>query len=316
MIQRFGVLINPTAGHGRGRRGGEQVLEELRARGTKVVDLSHTDPVAAYEAAIARRGSYDALIVVGGDGMAHVGINLTAGTMIPLGLVAVGSGNDLARHLGLPVHKVSDGIDVILAAAERGPLAMDALRLTPAVGQEWPHSFIPSKHRWAGCVVSAGFDSMVNARANTYKWPLGMGRYIRAVFRELQTFAPYPYAVTVDGEHTEFYGTLIALANAPSFGGGMRIAPAARANSGKIEVVMATEVTKGQLLRVFPRVYRGTHLAHPAVSVRSASSITIGPQTGGAIPKVFADGELVGEAPVTIEVVPGAVQMLCPTLEA
>ena len=312
---RFGVLINPTAGHGRGKARGEQVLAELDARGVSALNLTRSDPRAAFENAQARRGQYDVLLVVGGDGMAHMGINLIAGTGTPLGLIPVGSGNDFARHLQLPVHDVPAAIEALFAALATGPQPIDAVKLTPDLGNEWSSLDYPAPHRWAGCVVSAGFDSQVNSRANTYRWPRGMGRYLRGVFRELRTFRPYPYRIDIDGNEETFAGTLVAVANAPSFGGGMKIAPGARINSGELEVVLAGRISRLGLLRVFPRVYAGTHISHPAVRVITARDVRIAGAGGGEIPGVYADGEFVGKGPARVQLHSGVVQMLCPRLE-
>lgn len=311
---RFGVLINPTAGHGRGQMRGRQALAEMHARGLNVIDLSHPDPGAAFRSARDRRKEYDVLVTVGGDGMAHMGFNVVAGTDIPFGLIPVGSGNDFARHLRLPVHEVSRSIDVILEGLDSGVQPIDLVQLTPLNG-EWNDGVYPSDRRWAGCVVSAGFDSMVNARANTYAWPRGVGRYVRGVLRELRTFEPYPYRITLDGGEETFRGALVAIANTPSFGGGMRIAPDAHVATGELEVVVAGEVTRSQLLRVFPKVFSGTHVTHPAVRIRRAREVTVGPDGDGVIPDIFADGEFVGAGPVRAQVVRGGAGMLCPRLE-
>lgn len=312
---RFGVLINPTAGHGRGKSRGEQVIAELTERGVHVLNLTRPDPRSAFEHARARRNEYDVLVVVGGDGMAHMGINLIAGTPVPLGLIPVGSGNDFARHLRLPVHDVPGAVDALLAALGTGPQPIDAVKLTPDLGNEWPSIDYPAPHRWAGCVVSAGFDSQVNSRANTYRWPRGMGRYLRGVFRELRDFRPYPYRIDIDGNEETFAGTLVAVANAPSFGGGMKIAPGARVNSGELEVVIAGSISRLGLLRVFPKVYAGTHISHPAVRVISAREVRIAGAEGGQIPGIYADGEFVGKGPARAQIHSGVVQMLCPRLE-
>lgn len=309
---RFGVLINPTAGNGRGLRQGRRVLAEMERRGLRTVDLSRPHPATAFAHARDTRAQYDALIVVGGDGMAHMGINLVARTSTPLGLIPVGSGNDFARHLGLPIKNVARALDVIEEALRAGPQALDALRITPHHPDQWEPGCYPDTHRWAGCVVSVGFDSMVNARANTYRWPRGKARYVRGVLQELRTFAPYEYRMTIAGGSAEtFTGTLVALANAPSFGGGMKIAPAAHAASGSMEVVIAGAVSKGELLRVFPKIYSGAHIHHPVVRTLAATEVHIGPGGQARIPGVFADGEHVGSAPVRVTVESGAVQMLC-----
>lgn len=314
---RLGLLINPTAGHGRGAEVGQRVRAEMVRRGLAVVDLSRPTVKEAVAETLRRREEYDALIVVGGDGMAHMGINLTAGTGIPLGVIPSGSGNDFARHLGLPLHREAKAIDLILEALRGGPIALDVARITPLHDrpplQENPY---PQPYRYAGCVVSAGFDSVVNARANTYAWPRGILRYVRGVFHELPRFRPYPYRVTIDGEHLTLRGTLVAVANAPSFGGGMKIAPGANVQSGTLRTVLAGAVSRLALLRLFPLVYSGRHVSHSAVDVRDGRAITISSTGEQEIPPIFADGEYVGEGPVRIEVETGALQMLCPRLEA
>src|SRR5699024_2209336 len=151
-------------------------------------------------------------------------------TITPLGLIPVGSGNDFARHLRLPVHDVPAAIETLLAALKAGPQPIDAVKLAPDIDHECPRLDYPAPHRWDACDVSARFDSQVNPRANTSRWPRGMGRYLRGVFRELRPFRPYPYRIDIDGNEETFAGTLVAVANAPSFGGGMKIAPAARVN--------------------------------------------------------------------------------------
>lgn len=312
--RHLGVLINPTAGHGRGAKRGLAAMTALRDRGFEVTDLSGPDELTATVNAAAAVGHCDALVVIGGDGMVHLGVNAVAETGTPLGIIAVGSGNDLARSLGLPIHDVNAAADAI-AAAFGGPTQfMDAIRLTFDHNGGGP-ARADTRHRWSGCVVSAGFDSMVNARANTYTWPWGIGRYIRGVLRELLTFTHYDYRLEIDGEVREFPGALVALANASTFGGGMKIAPAASVTDGLIDVVVADKVTRWELLKVFPTIFSGNHVHHPAVTVINASHVRISASDGGVIPQIFADGELQGAAPVTAEIHPAAVRLLCPPLD-
>lgn len=310
---RLGVIVNPIAGHGRGRVGGHTVLTEFTRSGFEVVDLSALTAGEALAQARAGRDSYDALVVVGGDGMAHLGFNVVAGTDIPLGLIAVGSGNDLARALGLPIHDVPRGIGVLADALTRPPRPIDAVATTVAT----PHPDRLSTDGgvdWAAAIVSAGFDAAVNHRANAYRWPRGGARYVRGVLSELSRFRPYGYRLTVDGDEREFDGALVALANGPTFGGGMAIAPAARIDDGLLDVVIARDVGRAELLRVFPRVYRGTHVDHPAVEILRARQVRIEPIAGhpSPIPDAFADGEPVGRAPLDAVVHPGAIRFLGP----
>ncbi|MFB4294088.1 diacylglycerol kinase family protein [Nonomuraea sp. ATR24] len=156
-------------------------------------------------------------------------------------------------------------------------------------------------------VVCCGFDSRVNERANALSWPPGMARYLVATARELRSFEPIPFRVTIDGgEPVEREAMMVAVGNTSSYGAGMRICPDARPDDGLLDVVMVGAVGKGEFLRVFPRVYRGTHVAHPAVTVWRARSVTL--EAAGVV--AYADGERIGPAPVTCEVRPGALNVL------
>lgn len=311
---RIGVLLNPTSGNGRGRGMREKVFSGLAADGFDVVDLSGPDLATA--TARARTGltlGLDALVVVGGDGMVHAGVNVVAGTGVPLGIVAAGTGNDIARDLALPTHDVSGALAVVrdaLAARGRRPGASGAgVRMLDAVGVSRPGGVV---EHWYLAVLSCGLDAAVNARANTLRWPSGGGRYVRAVAAELGGFAPYGYRVTMDGEVWESDGTLVAVANTRLFGGGLRIAPDAAPDDGWLDVVFASGLPRRTLVPLFLRLYRGGHLRHPAVHVRRARSVLIepSPERGAVPPLAFADGEPLLALPLQCDLHPRAVGVL------
>lgn len=302
---RLGVVVNPTAGGGRGRSGGTEVVALLRSRGHDVVDLTGDD---AREAMLrARRAAVrglDALVVVGGDGMVRLGANVVHDTGLPLGIVAVGTGNDAARGLGLPRHDVDAAVRVLEAGLRHGGRAVDAVLVGPP-------DF--SAREVYVCVLSAGFDAAVNARANTLRWPGGTARYVRALVPELRRFRPYGYRVVVDDVTWESAGTLVAVANTPSFGGGMRIAPDAEVSDGLLDVVLAGPLTRTGLLAIFPEVFSGGHLRHPACQVLRGRTVHLEPgPLGGPPPTAFADGEPLGALPLRVEVAPGALRVLAP----
>lgn len=300
---RLGVMVNPTAGSGRGQVRGQHVLDALRGRGHEVRDLTATDAGSAVRhARQAVVDGLDALVVVGGDGMVHLGVNVVAGTDLPLAVVAAGSGNDVARTLELPRHDVDAAVRGIEQGLEHGGRAIDAVRSGPP-----GHS----AHEWFVGVLSAGFDAAVNARANRLTRPRGSARYVRALLGELGTFEPYGYRVTLDDETWESTGTLVAAANIPSFGGGMHIAPDARPDDGLLDVVLVSGLTRVGLLALFPRVYPGTHVRHPACQVLRSRTVLVEPSDlGPHPPDAFADGEHLGPLPLRLEVVPGAVHVL------
>lgn len=295
-MTRYGLVVNPTSGKGRGAAVGAVVAAELARRGHTVLDLSRSTGVEAL--AVARGavagGDVDALVVVGGDGMAHLGVNAVAGTAVPLGLVAAGTGNDLAHELGLPIHDPLAATGQILEGTTR---RVDAVRTDD---EESP--------RWFVGVLAAGFDAVVNERANGWRWPKGQSRYTVATLRELPVFRPIRYAVTIDGERRELAAMLVAVGNTSAYGGGMRITPDAEVDDGLLDVLFLHEVSTLTLLRVFPRVFSGRHVSHPQVEIVRARSVTI--DASGVV--AYADGERFGPLPLTLRVVPGAVSMLAP----
>jgi diacylglycerol kinase (ATP) len=300
---RIGVVINPTAGHGRGARRGKHVLAAARERGHDVQDLSAADlATAAQHARQAVVHGLDALVVVGGDGMVHLGANIVAGTDLPLGIVAAGNGNDIARAMDLPRHDVEAAVAMVENGLENGGRTVDAVVAGP------PDY---SANEWFLGVLSCGIDAAVNARANTLKWPGGTGRYVRSLMTELRTFKPYGYRITLDDDAWEATGSLVAVANGGLFGGGMRIAPDSLMDDGLLDVVIAGPLSRRELLGIFPKVYSGAHVRHPACTVlRSRKVLIEHSHVGPTPPAAFADGERLGPLPLRVEVRPGAVRLL------
>ena len=294
---RIGVLVNPTAGRGRGASFGARARARLRADGHQVVELSGADAAAARaraESAIAA-GAVDVLCVVGGDGAVHLGANLCAGSDVPLAIVAAGSGNDNAREFGLPVRDPEAAVALITEGTVR---RVDAGRCRLADGTD----------RWWLGVLGGGFDSVVSERAARWSWPDGPMRYHLAVARELPTFSAIPYAVTVDGVRHETEAMLVAVANGPAFGGGMRVCPEASYDDGLLDVLILHKISVVAFLRVFPKVFRGTHVGHPRVEILRGRQVRL--EARGIVTQ--ADGERFEPLPIDVEVVPGALRVVAP----
>jgi diacylglycerol kinase (ATP) len=295
MARRLGLIVNPTAGKNTGARVGTEALTLLRAAGAEIVDLSAADARGAAEkgtAAIAA-GAVDALVVAGGDGMVHLGANLCAGTGVPLGVVAAGTGNDIARELGLPVHDAGEAVERVLGGRTR---TVDVGRYVGPAGEP----------RWFLGVLAAGFDAVVNERANQWRWPKGRMRYNLAILRELPVFRPIPYLLELDGERVETEAMLVAVGNGPAYGGGMRVTPDASFDDGLLDVLVLGRIPTHEFLRVFPKVFSGAHVSHPAVDVHRARRVHL--QATGIVS--YADGERFAPLPVTLEAVPGALTVL------
>jgi diacylglycerol kinase (ATP) len=305
---RIVVAINPQASFGRSRAVGPAVVHTLRASGHEVVSLTEPDFEqlrASASAALAPAGSAekpDALVVVGGDGMVNLAVGLVAGTRIPFGLVPSGTGNDMARGLGVPVGDTESAIEALLDALTRPPRTIDAGRIIRSDGTVC----------WYGAVLSAGFDAIVNERANLMRWPRGRQRYNLALLRELAMLKPISYDLEIDGVRRQTDAVLVAVANNQSLGGGMRIAPEASLDDGLLDVFVVQPLSRTAFLRIFPRVFKGTHVSDARVSLVRAKRIRI--QAPGIV--AYADGERVGPLPVEVEVMPGALRVLAPRVAA
>jgi diacylglycerol kinase (ATP) len=295
MPQRLGIVVNPTAGKNTGARVGQEAMTLLRAAGVDLLDLSAADARGAMEhgrAAVADR-AVDAVVVAGGDGMVHLGANLCAGTEVPLGVIAAGTGNDVARALGLPVRDAAKAVERLLAGNTR---RIDAARTVTATGEE----------KWFLGVLAAGFDAVVNERANTWRWPKGRSRYNLAILRELPVFRAIPYRLVLDDEEVVTDAMLVAVGNGPSYGGGMKVTPDALFDDGLLDVLVLHRISTPEFLRVFPSVFTGMHTAHRAVEVRRARSVRL--EATGIV--AYADGERFGPLPMRVEAVPGALTVL------
>ncbi|MFI6473284.1 diacylglycerol kinase [Streptomyces sp. NPDC050516] len=296
MTSEITLFVNPTAGRGRGAHAAQPAASALRAAGFSVRTVLGEDADDALRRAReAVEGGTGALITVGGDGMVNLALQAVAGTRTPLGVVAAGTGNDFARALRLPIRD----------PARAGELAAQALKGAHIRDIDLGRT----ADRWFATVLASGFDSKVNDRGNRMRWPGGRFKYDLAMLAELAAFKPIPYKITLDdGETREIEATLVAVGNASSYGGGMRICADADLTDGLFDVTVVGDCSRATLLKVFPKVYKGTHLGHPKVTTHRVSSITLAADgmTG------YADGERLGPLPLTAECVRAAVRVLAP----
>ena len=296
MTKRIGLIVNPTSGKGRGAAIGAEVAARLAADGHEVIDLSDDTAATARDRGLAGIASgLDVLAVTGGDGMTNLGVNLCAGTATVLAIIAAGTGNDIARALGLPVHDALAAAEVIAGGTVR---TIDAGRHTDAAGV--PH--------WFAGVLGAGFDSVVNERANTWLWPRGRMRYNLAIARELPVFKPIPYVIEVDGVRHSTQAMLVAVANGPSYGGGMLVCPDADFEDGMFDILIVHKISTIEFLKVFPKVFRGEHVGHSAVEILRGEEVRL--EATGIVS--YADGERFAALPMSCVNVPGALNVIVP----
>lgn len=299
---RLVVAINPTASFGRGRNVGPRAVEALRALGHEVTALEQPNFALLLKRgrkAVAKKP--DALLVVGGDGMVNLGTNLVAKTKVPLGIIPSGTGNDMARGLGIPYSDTDAAVASVVRGLARPTRAIDAGSVTyvdEATGA--------AATRWFACVLSAGFDAIVNERANLMSWPRGASRYTVALIIELLRLRPIKYKLTLDGTVIETTGALVSVGNNVSLGGGMKVTPDALLDDGFADVLIVEALSRFAFLRVFPRVFKGTHLTDPRVTVHRAKKIRI--ESEGIT--AYADGERFAALPIDIKMVPGVLNIL------
>ncbi|GAA2753812.1 diacylglycerol/lipid kinase family protein [Amnibacterium kyonggiense] len=301
MAARLVIAVNATAGSGRAARVGERAEAALRAAGHAVRRLEAGSPTvmeASIRAAIAT-GDVDGVVVVGGDGAIHHAVNAVVHTGVPLGIVAAGSGNDVARCLDLPHDDPDAGLQRVIAAlaGERpAARAVDAVRV--------------STGRWFVGMLSAGFDAAVNERANGMQRLQGTPRYVVAVLLEVVRLHARRYRITIDRDTRRLAAVLVTVGNTASIGGGMRLAPDAKVDDGLLDVLVATPLSRMKLLRLLPKVFTGRHVDDEHVSIERGRVVTIDVDDRGPVPVTYADGERFGPLPVTLEVVPGALLVL------
>lgn len=302
MVESTGAiafLANPTAGKGRYKDLIPTLVERLSASGRDVLLLhagNRGEAQSACRRAVAEGAA--ALVAAGGDGTLHLALQAVAGTGIPFGAIPAGTGNDFLTELGLP-DKPLEAADLIAnAVAEGRTKPVDLAHVTGPADQEL----------WFGAVLGAGFDAIVNERANAMSFPRGPRRYDLAIFAELMRLRPRDYTLTLDGETQRLKAVLVAVGNTASYGGGMRICPAADPYDGRLDVVWAGPIGRGTLVRLKPRLREGTHVTHPAVHSTCATVVEIG--VAGPPIVAYADGERAFPLPMRIQCRPGALTLL------
>jgi diacylglycerol kinase (ATP) len=291
VARTIALLTNPTSGKGRGRRTAAIALPRLTEAGFDVREMVGRDGDEALD--LARKAVADeveSLVVVGGDGMVHLAAQALAGTGVNLGIIPSGTGNDVARYVGIPRTDPQLAADVVVGSRVR----------TIDLGRAGGTYFVT--------VLASGFDSKVNERANAMAWPRGQMRYNLATLAELRVFEPLPYLLELDGEERTLDAMLVAVGNGESFGGGLRITHGASLDDGLLDVVIIKPMSKAKLVRTYPRLFSGSHVGIPEYEHHRVRSVTV------AAPGIsaYADGERIGALPLTVEAVPQALRVLVP----
>ena len=281
----WAIAINPQSGRGKGSLVGQEVVEYFSKRQIQYRTFSGAtaDELKRDLESFLNTKECQGVISVGGDGLAHLVLQLVVPRKIPFAPMPAGTDNDIVRTLGWSLDDITSYLDRV---TQENPQPIDLGNVDS---------------EWFAAILSTGFDSVVNERANSLSWPKGPQRYNVAIAMELPRFQPLRYEIELDTEKISTEAMLIAIGNGRSYGGGMYVCPQAQLNDGLFDVMILEPVSKVEFLKVFPKVYSGSHISHPKVKMMRSSKVKL---TAKAI--AYADGERIGPAPISAECIRGA----------
>jgi diacylglycerol kinase (ATP) len=282
----WAIVINPTSGQGKGAELGKLVAGYFARNDLKyqiISGISAKNVLHDLKKFLISNLECPGVISVGGDGLAHLVLQATVPLGVPFAVIPAGTGNDFVRALKWPI----DDLEGLLN------------KITTTAPQEVDLGLVDGE--WFGAVLSSGFDSTVNEKANTLKWPKGPAKYNVAIALELPLFKPSYFQIEMDDQTINTDAMLIAVANGSSYGGGMQVCPDASLSDGLFDVMVLNPISKLEFIKVFPKVYKGAHVNHPEVNIYRTSKIRI---SSDAV--AYADGERIGSLPVSAECVSGA----------
>jgi diacylglycerol kinase (ATP) len=285
------VILNPVAG----RHAGPRAWQRARNGCSAVADwecATTERPGHARELAqMAVERGYERVIAVGGDGTVNEVANGLAHSATLLGIIPAGTGNDVARNLGIP----SDPAAAASLAASGSSRPLDLCQVET-----------PDRTAYFVNVAGFGFDAAVAERVNRLP-KLGGGTlpYLAGVLATLWQYRSPPMRISVDGRDIQQRVFLAAVGNLPTYGGGMRIVPGASPDDGLLDVCVVSDLSRLEVLRIMPRLYSGGHVGHPAVSIFRCRSLSA--DADGRV-LCQADGELVGGLPARFSVLPAGLR--------
>lgn len=284
----WAIVVNPISGGGNGAIRGKEVAGYFASHG---VDYTIITATSAQKLRTNLDNFLDlpegrqcqGVVAVGGDGLAHLVIQSVAPRKIPFTVIPAGTGNDLVRALGWNLDSINEQLNFVTTTR---PTPLDL-------------GMVDSE--WFGAILSTGFDSVVNERANAMTWPKGPMKYNVAIALELPKFSPVQYTIELDTQLLQVEAMLIAVANGKSYGGGMQVCPNASMTDGLFDVMILHPVSKVEFIKVFPKVFKGAHIDHPQVRIYRSAKVSI---SSSAV--AYADGERIGGLPVRAECMAGA----------
>lgn len=281
------VVINPVSGSGKGAILGTEAAGFFSERrlSYQIITATSADKLRSNLAEFldSNVGLIEGVVAVGGDGLVHLVLQMVVPRRIPFSAIPAGTGNDFVRALGWGLDEIKIQLNTVVSTP---PAAIDL-------------GLVDSE--WFGAVLSTGFDSVVNEKANKMNWPKGPMKYNLAIAMELPKFKPLNYTIELDNQVIETEAMLIAVGNGGSYGGGMKVCPDAVMSDGLFDVMVLRPVSKVEFVRVFPTVFSGKHINHKQVDIYRTKRVSL-----HAPAVAYADGERIGGLPVRAECIAGA----------
>ena len=281
------VVINPVSGSGKGAILGTEAAGFFSERrlSYQIITATSADKLRSNLADFldSNVGLIEGVVAVGGDGLVHLVLQMVVPRRIPFSAIPAGTGNDFVRALGWGLDEIKIQLNTVVSTP---PAAIDL-------------GLVDSE--WFGAVLSTGFDSVVNEKANKMNWPKGPMKYNLAIALELPRFKPLKYTIELDNQVIETEAMLIAVGNGGSYGGGMKVCPDAVMSDGLFDVMVLRPVSKVEFVRVFPTVFSGKHINHKQVDIYRTKRVSL-----HAPAVAYADGERIGGLPVRAECIAGA----------
>lgn len=293
------VICNPAAGRGRAGKHGDAIRQLLGASARNWT-WRHTQARGDGET-MARQAARDGaqmVVAVGGDGTLHEVVNGVLGTNTAVGLIPFGTGNDLARALGL-----FGNLETACRAVTDGPTRRVDVGVVEGAGTNGPRHFL--------VLTGTGFDARTAQTVNEgVRWISGAPAYVYGAIATLRRFTPFELTLTLDGGETRRQKAMfVSIANAETTGGGMKIAPGAKVDDGLLDLCLVGEVSKAALLYQLTQVFSGAHVKHPAVTMLRASRVILDADPPQPL---LIDGEVLGTTPATVSLMPGALPIKVP----
>jgi len=285
-VLRVALIVNKVAGNGRCGRLYPSVDKFFRDANIEFTPMfTESRGHAVLLAKQAAQAGYGAVVSMGGDGTLNEVVNGIAGSGVVLGFIPAGSGNDFGRTVGIGSQSCDTACQVI------------------AKGQVQEINLGQVNGRYFINIAGSGFDAEVGLTANTWgkKHFRGYMAYVASILRQLVFFTPQEVVIELDGATRKAKVWFVAIANARYFGGGLMIAPQAELHDDLFDVCIVKDVSKLELLKMIPKVFKGGHIHHPAVEMHRAAHVRVASMGRLA---VQADGEVLGNLPQEFKIAP------------